>query len=99
MDLLVLSSSYGEGFSNVILESMSMSIPCIVSDVGDNKRIVSNNEYVFNKGDINYLSKIINNYINLSNESKYKIKTSNRKNIRENYETEIILKKYNELWD
>ncbi|MDC1047573.1 glycosyltransferase [Alphaproteobacteria bacterium] len=98
LDLLVLSSSYGEGFSNVILESMSMSVPCIASNVGDNKRIVSNDDYIFDKGDVSDLSKKIYNLSILNHNFKNNLKKINRTNIKINYDTSVVLNKYYELW-
>lgn len=40
MDVLALTSIF-EGFSNVLLEAMAMSVPVVATDVGDNARIVA----------------------------------------------------------
>jgi glycosyltransferase involved in cell wall biosynthesis len=50
LDIVTSCSSYGEGFSNVIGEALACGRLCVVTDVGDARRIVGDTGYVVAPG-------------------------------------------------
>jgi len=64
VDITILPSSYGEGFPNVIGESMLSGTPCIANKIGDTERIIDKYGWIIN--DINS-NKLINKILNIYN--------------------------------
>jgi glycosyltransferase involved in cell wall biosynthesis len=58
-DIVVSTSAFGEGFSNVIAEGMSAGLVPIATDVGDARRIVGDTGYIVPAGDAAMVARAI----------------------------------------
>ena len=101
-DLLILPSTFGESFPNVIAEAMMCGVKCVSNDIGDAKNIISNYGIIIK--DINYQSlfTVLNNEIKtfklLSDSKKENLSQSYRNHIERNYNIIDISNKYINLW-
>jgi glycosyltransferase involved in cell wall biosynthesis len=97
LDILV-SSSMGEAFPNVIVEAMSCGVPCAVTNVGDSAFIVGNYGYVVNSGDMVGLANSIMRFLDLTISQRKEIGIQCRKRIVEEFEMGEIVRKYENFY-
>ena len=101
IDLLVLSSAYGEAFPNVIAESMACEIPCIATDVGDSKEIVSNTGWIVPPNNPSKLCEAISKAFNEMKDKNYWLerKKNCRNEILKKYSLSDMTRNYQKVWN
>jgi glycosyltransferase involved in cell wall biosynthesis len=101
LDLHVLSSAYGEGFPNVIVEAMACGVPCVATNVGDSALIINDNKSIVEPGDFMQLSNSITRLVNISNDKDKWMKLCNesRRRVVTNYSLEVMVGRYHRMWN
>lgn len=101
MDLHVLSSSFGEGFPNVIGEAMACGVPCLATDVGDSKLIIDRTGWVTQPGDEVAFARAIDTAICEFNQTPVWLerKALARKRIVDKFEVSVMVKSYISQWE
>ena len=93
-----LMTSIFEGLSNTVLEAMSFSLPLVLTDVGDNDRLVVNSEngYLCDVGDIKQICQKLELLVNDYNK-RIEFGLNSYNMLKENYSYEKFQKNYFEL--
>jgi len=93
MDIVTSSSSFGEGFPNVIGEAMACGVPCVVTDIGDSAIIVGETGIVVPPEDPQSLADGWRSMLKRLNDKSYSIKEMTRARIVFHYSSEIFVQK------
>lgn len=95
----IASSSYGEGFPNVVGEAMSCEVPCVVTNVGDSAYIVGNTGIVVPPKNPLAMAKAWEKLIKLPAEERKILGKLARKRIEDNFEINSVVNRYMELYN
>jgi glycosyltransferase involved in cell wall biosynthesis len=98
LDVLT-SSSYSEGFSNVIGEAMACATPCVVTDVGDSAWIVGKHGVVVPPRDPASLAVAWQSLVSMPPAKLAEMGRLSRQRVEENFSLESIVKRYENLYD
>lgn len=101
IDILILSS-IGEAFPNVIAEALLTNLPVISTNVGDVKAVFNEFIQIVPPSDSILLSKKLNLFLNQQQENKNRTKTENvikfKNEVTNNYSIENMLQLHNDIW-
>ena len=99
LDLSILSSISGEGFPNVLIESMACGTPCVATNVGDSKFIVDNTGWIAEPGDYTILASLIEKAIQEFNQKEWSQRKADCRNrIEANFDLGKMIENFNNIW-
>jgi glycosyltransferase involved in cell wall biosynthesis len=96
--ILVSSSLFGEGFSNVVGEAMACGAVCVVTDVGDSAWIVGDTGLVVRRGSAKDLAEAIGRVLSMSAEARSSLGVAARQRIANEFTIERIVTRYEDLY-
>tara|TARA_B110000008_G_scaffold278983_1_gene324399 strand:- start:3417 stop:4562 length:1146 start_codon:yes stop_codon:yes gene_type:complete len=99
MDAFCLSSAWGEGFPNVLGEAMSMSVPCITTDISDSSEVVGKTGIVVPPCEPEKLADAIFTFLNLTSSEKAARGRAARQRIEEKYLTRMNVECYDAAYE
>jgi glycosyltransferase involved in cell wall biosynthesis len=98
LDVASSSSSYGEGFPNVIGEAMSCGVPCVVTDVGDSGWILGNTGIVVPPKNPQALADAWKQLLLLTREERKQLGLAARKRILADFSLDSVCLQYDNLY-
>lgn len=95
---IATSSSYGEGFPNVVGEAMSCCVPCAVTDVGDSSLVVGDTGRVVPPKDPTAIESAWRDLIEMGEAGRSLLGVKARLRIEEKYSLPAIVSQYETLY-
>ena len=98
-DVLVMSSTFGEAFPNVVAEAMACGLPCVVTDVGDAAEIVGDTGKVVPPSDPPALAAAMLSLCKLPHAERQRLGIVARQRVLERYTLTRMAAGFQRVWD
>jgi glycosyltransferase involved in cell wall biosynthesis len=98
LDIAASSSSYGEGFPNVIGEAMACGVPCVVTDVGDCGLIVGQTGRVVPGENAQDLANALGELLKLGSQGRTLLGAAARRRVLQYFNLPDIVAQYETLY-
>jgi glycosyltransferase involved in cell wall biosynthesis len=99
LDVLVVSSSYGEAFPNVVGEAMACEVPCVVTDVGDSASIVGDTGIAVARDDASALAEGIWRILGLPSNVRASLGKRARDRVVARFDIRNVARSYEALFE
>lgn len=99
LDIVSLSSAFGEGFPNAVGEAMATGIPCVVTNVGDSARLVGETGRVVPTKNPEALARAWGELIEMGSDGRHRLGLAARQRIEEHFDLRRIVKQYEQCYE
>jgi glycosyltransferase involved in cell wall biosynthesis len=98
LDVLAVSSAWGESFPLIVGDAMASGVPCVVTDIGDCPALVGDTGIVVPRRDSEGLAAVIERLIALGPEARRRLGVAARARIQDTYSVERTTQQYEQLY-
>lgn len=98
LDIFALFS-LGEGFPNVVAEAMSVSIPCIVTDVGDSALLLDGSGILIKSQDLKGLTSALERLITAGDGERRSLGEAGRRRVESFFSLSAVAERYSKLYE
>ena len=99
LDVLVLSSAYGEGFPNVLGEAMACGVVCVATDVGDAAAVIDDCGITVPPRDPMALADAVTSVLDMSEERRQNLSRRARRRIEHDFSIDAVVRQYEDVYD
>ncbi len=99
LDVLVMSSKWGEGFPNVLGEAMACGVPCVTTDIGDSSDIVGSTGVVAPSPNSEALAQGMLAVLSKTPEELQALGLAARERVLARYGLDSVVMQYGELYE
>jgi glycosyltransferase involved in cell wall biosynthesis len=98
LDIVSLSSAFGEGFPNVLGEAMATGLPCVATEVGDAAYVLGDTGRVVPPHDPHELARAWRELIEIGPDARRALGRAARERVIENFALDAVVREYEELF-
>ena len=98
LDVLALSSAYGEGAPNVLGEAMSCGVSCVTTDIGDSASIVGQCGEIVPNRDPDALAAALRRVAEMTTEDRRRRGSAARSRIVEEFPIDLVVERYGAMY-
>lgn len=99
LDVLCSTSSWGEGFPNVLGEAMAAGVPCLTTSVGDSAYVVGDAGTVVPSDDSGAVLAAMAEFVSMPAGALADLRRQATERVTSNFALEMIVGRYTELYD